>query len=30
MSEKEKIMIKKIIEIAEHHLDEEANRFNPF
>ena len=30
MSEEEKIMIKKIIEIAEHHVDEEVNRFNPF
>ena len=29
MSEEEKIMIKKIIETAEHDLDEEVNGFNP-
>ena len=29
MSEEEKIMIEKSIEIAEHDLDEKANGFNP-
>ena len=29
MSEEEKIIIKKKIEIAEHDLDEKANGFNP-